>query len=319
MTTTAAAAPLGVMLHATVDMDTLLKALAATIPHVGTDKSGPGCERLRVVLDVAGMRLCLLATDSESAIMASVPLSEVDDAVIIDDDGPGVRVVDRVDLDLSKGAAKTISAVFGRVGGETVRLDVPADGRSIQVTDVSGMLAGRTVRVAAMGEWGPVDDAQRVDAAAMIAHTCAAPLAPQTTYSLLLKTMSRWAPTAKALGVLPLRVTASGMGLVAYGDLAEAVGLVVLGCLRVYGTTDAVPAAEAAYDGPATAILMDLLLDGAPVGGEATEEVSHAMVPERSAWLHEQDTDEDDVDTPTGDDDGDEPDDGDDTPGGDAA
>ena len=301
MTATSAPAPLGVMLHATCDMDTLLTALAATIPHVGTDKSGPGCDRLRVVLDVEAMRLCLLATDSESAIVAVVPLSEADDAVMIDDDGPGARVVDRVELDLSAGAAKTIRAVFLKTGGETVRLDVPADGRSLQVTDTSGMLVGRTVRVVAMGEWGPVGDEQRVDAAALIAHTCSQPLALQTTCSLLPKTLARWSPTAKALGVLPLRVTASGMGLMAYGDLTEAAGLVVLGCLRVYGTVDAVPAAEAAYDGPAVAVLMDLLLDGLPAGGEATEETSHAMMTELSAWLHEQDTDEDDVDTPGGD------------------
>ncbi|CED90600.1 hypothetical protein [Actinomyces succiniciruminis] len=318
MTATATPAPLGVMLHATCDMDTLLEALAAVVPHVGSDKAGPGCERLRLVLDVEAMRLCLLATDSESAIMASVPLEDADDAVVIDDDdGPGVRVVDRVDLDLSAGAAKTIFAVFKRVAGETVRLDVPADGRSVQVTDTSGMLVGRTVRVAAMGEWGPVDDEQRVDAAALIAHTCAAPLALQTTCSLLPKTLARWSPTAKALGVLPLRVTAGGMGLVAYGDLADADNLVVLGCLRIHGTVDAVPASEAAYDGPATAVLMDLLLDGSPVGGEATEEVSHAMVTELSAWLHEQD----DTDTDT--DGGGEPDgdgdDGDPNDGGDAA
>ncbi|WP_103061567.1 hypothetical protein [Actinomyces qiguomingii] len=311
MTSATAPAPLGVMLHATLPMPDLLTALAATIPHVGTDKSGPGCDRLRVVLDVAGMRLCLLATDSESAIMATVPLEDADDAVVIDGDGPGARVIDRVELDLSQGAAKTVLAVFRRVGGETVRLDVPADGRSIQATDVSGTLVGRTVRVAAMGEWGPTDDEQRVDAAAMIAHTCSQPLAVRTTCSLLPKTLARWAPTARALGALPLRVTATGMGLVAYGDLAEAAGLVVLGCLRVYGTTDAVPAAEAAYDGPAVAALMDLLLDGAPVGGEATEESAHAMVTELSAWLHEQDTDGD----PDADGDGD----GDDPVGGDAA
>lgn len=317
MTDTATPAPLGVTLHATLPMDDLLTALAAVVPHVGTERSGPGCDRLRLVLDVAGMRLCLLATDSESAIMASVPLSDADDAVVIDDDGPGARVVDRVDLDLTAGAAKTIRAVFAKTGGETVRVDVPADGRSIQVTDVSGMLVGRTVRVAAMGEWVPADDEQRVDAAAMIAHTCAAPLALQTTCSLLPKTLASWSPTAKALDVLPLRVTASGMGLMAYGDLADAAGLVVLGCLRVYGTVDAVSASEAAYDGPATAVLMDLLLDGAPVGGEAMEEVSHAMVSELSAWLHEQhdpDTDGDPDTDPDGDD---GPDDG--PAGGDAA
>ncbi|QHO91053.1 hypothetical protein CWT12_06575 [Actinomyces sp. 432] len=306
MTSTAAAAPLGVMLHATLPMPDLLTALAAVVPHVGADKSGPGCDRLRVVLDVAGMRLCLLATDSESAIMAVVPLEDADDAATVDG-----RRVERVELDLSAGAAKTIHAVFRRVGGETVRLDVPADGRSIQVTDTSGMLVGRTVRVAAMGEWGPTEDEQRVDAAALIAHTCAAPLALRTTCSLLPKTVARWAPTGKALGVLPLRVTADGMGLVAYGDLADANNLVVLGCLRVYGTTDAVPASEAAYDGPATAILMDLLLDGAPVGSEATEDASHAMISELSAWLHEQD------DTNT--DDGDSTDPDDDPVGGDAA
>ncbi|WP_136192001.1 hypothetical protein [Actinomyces procaprae] len=312
MTTAPTAAPLGVTLHATLPMDDLLTALAAVVPHVGTERSGPGCDRLRLVLDVEAMRLCLLATDSESAIEAVVPLSDADDAVVVRDadGGPGARVVDRVDLDLSAGAAKTILAVFRRVGGETVRVDVPADGRSVQVTDVSGLLVGRTVRVAAMGEWGPVGDEQRVDAAAMIASVCTAPLALRTTCSLLPKTLSRWAPTAKALGVLPLRVTASGMGLMAYGDLTEAAGLVVLGCLRVYGTVDAVPAAEAAYYGPATAVLMDLLLDGSPVGGEGVEEVSHAMVSELSAWLHEQD----DTDTDTGDDpdpDGDdEPDDG---------
>ncbi|WP_136314445.1 hypothetical protein [Actinomyces procaprae] len=311
MTATPAAAPLGVMLHATCDMAGLLMALGAVVPHVGTDRDGAGCDRLRLVLDVEAMRLCLLATDSVSAIMASVPLSEADDAVIIDGDGPvsAAQVVTRVDLDLTAGAAKTIIAVFRTVAGETVRLDVPADGRSIQVTDTSGMLAGRTVRVAAMGEWGPEGDEQRVDAAALIASVCAAPLALQTTCSLLPKALSRWSPTARALGVLPLRVTMGGMGLVVYGDLYAASGPVVLGCLRVYGTVDAVPSTEAAYDGPATAVLMDLLLDGAPVGGEATEEVSHAMVSELSAWLHEQD------DTDPGD--GDEPDG--DTPGGDAA
>lgn len=268
-------------LSAVCRMEDLLSAVAAVVPHVGRPKDGGGVDRVRVVVDAGAMRLALLAGDRTSAVVALAPLLEADEPDA--DDGGGAGWV--ADLDLTAPSARVIPAVLGKTGGDTAALTVDPIRRTLRVADASGLLAGRAVKVRAMGEW--VGDEERVCAAGVVLAACARPLAARATAFLPADALRSWAATGRALGGLPMRLTAAGDVVVAAGAVDDLDGLTVLGATAPMWGADHAPLDEPAYDGPGVTALMGLLLDGVPAGGETAPDRDRGLVGEITDWLHD--------------------------------
>ena len=268
-------------LSAVCRMEDLLSAVAAVVPHVGRPKDGGGVDRVRVVVDAGAMRLALLAGDRTSAAVALAPLLETDEPDA--DDGGGAGWV--ADLDLTAPSAKVIPAVLGKTGGDTAALTVDPIRRTLRVADASGLLEGRAVKVRAMGEW--VGDEERVCAAGLVLAACARPLAARATAFLPADALRSWAATGRALGGLPMRLTAAGDVVVAAGAVDDLDGLTVLGATATMWGADHAPLDEPAYDGPGVTALMGLLLDGVPAGGETAPDRDRGLVGEITDWLHD--------------------------------
>ena len=271
-------------LSAVCRMEDLLSAVAAVVPHVGRPKDGGGVDRVRVVVDAGAMRLALLTGDRTSAAVALAPLLETDEP---DDDGGGAGWV--ADLDLTAPSAKVIPAVLGKTGGDTAALTVDPIRRTLRVADASGLLEGRAVKVRAMGEW--VGDEERVCAASVVLAACARPLAARATAFLPADALRSWAVTGRALGGLPMRLTAAGDVVVAAGAVDDLDGLTVLGATAPMWSADYAPLDEPAYDGPGVTALMGLLLDGVPAGGETAPDRDRGLVGEITDWLHDRPAD----------------------------
>lgn len=263
-------------LRAVCRMEDLLSAVAAVVPHVGRPKDGGGVDRVRVVVDAGAMRLALLAGDRTSAAVALAPLLEADD-------GGGAGWV--ADLDLTAPSARVIPAVLGKTGGDTAALTVDPIRRTLRVADASGLLEGRAVKVRAMGEW--VGDEERVCAAGVVLTACARPLAARATAFLPADALRSWAATGRALGGLPMRLTAAGDVVVAAGAVDDLDGLTVLGATAPMWGADHAPLDEPAYDGPGVTALMGLLLDGVPAGGETAPDRDRGLVGEITDWLND--------------------------------
>lgn len=268
-------------LSAVCRMEDLLSAVAAVVPHVGRPKDGGGVDRVRVVVDAGAMRLALLASDRTSAAVALAPLLETDEPDA--DDGGGAGWV--ADLDLTAPSAKVIPAVLDKAGGDTAVLTVDPIRRTLRVADASGLLEGRAVKVRAMGEW--VGDEERVCAAGVVLAACARPLAVRATAFLPADALRSWAATGRALGGLPMRLTAAGDVVVAAGAVDGLDGLTVLGATAPMWGADHAPLDEPAYDGPGVTALMGLLLDGVPAGGETAPDRERGLVGEITDWLHD--------------------------------
>ena len=264
-------------LWAVCRMEDLLSAVAAVVPHVGRPKDGGGVDRVRVVVDAGAMRLALLAGDRTSAAVALAPLLEADDG------GGGAGWV--ADLDLTAPSAKVIPAVLDKAGGDTAALTVDPIRRTLRVADASGLLEGRAVKVRAMGEW--VGDEERVCAAGVVLAACARPLAARATAFLPADALRSWAATGRALGGLPMRLTAAGDVVVAAGAVDDLDGLTVLGATATMWGADHAPLDEPAYDGPGVTALMGLLLDGVPAGGETAPDRDRGLVGEITDWLND--------------------------------
>ena len=261
-------------LSAVCRMEDLLSAVAAVVPHVGRPRDGGGVDRVRVVVDAGAMRLALLAGDRTSAAVALAPLLEAD--------GGGGWVAD---LDLTAPSARVIPAVLDKAGGDTAALTVDPIRRTLRVADASGLLEGRAVKVRAMGEW--VGDEERVCAAGVVLAACARPLAARATAFLPADALRSWAATGRALGGLPMRLTAAGDVVVAAGAVDDLDGLTVLGATATMWGADHAPLDEPAYDGPGVTALMGLLLDGVPAGGETAPDRDRGLVGEITDWLHD--------------------------------
>lgn len=268
-------------LSAVCRMEDLLSAVAAVVPHVGRPRDGGGVDRVRVVVDAGAMRLALLAGDRTSAAVALAPLLETDEPDA--DDGGGAGWV--ADLDLTAPSAKVIPAVLDKAGGDTAALTVDPIRRTLRVADASGLLEGRAVKVRAMGEW--VGDEERVCAAGVVLAACARPLAARATAFLPAAALRSWAATGRALGGLPMRLTAAGDVVVAAGAVDDLDGLTVLGATATMWGADHAPLDEPAYDGPGVTALMGLLLDGVPAGGETAPGRDRGLVGEITDWLHD--------------------------------
>lgn len=264
-------------LSAVCRMEDLLSAVAAVVPHVGRPKDGGGVDRVRVVVDAGAMRLALLAGDRTSAAVALAPLLEADDG------GGGAGWV--ADLDLTAPSARVIPAVLDKAGGDTAALTVDPIRRTLRVADASGLLEGRAVKVRAMGEW--VGDEERVCAAGVVLAACARPLAVRATAFLPADALRSWAATGRALGGLPMRLTAAGDVVVAAGAVDDLDGLTVLGATAPVWGADHAPLDEPAYDGPGVTALMGLLLDGVPAGGETAPGRDRGLVGEITDWLND--------------------------------
>lgn len=267
-------------LSAVCRMEDLLSAVAAVVPHVGRPKDGGGVDRVRVVVDAGAMRLALLAGDRTSAAVALAPLLETDEP---DAAGGGAGWV--ADLDLTAPSARVIPAVLDKAGGDTAALTVDPIRRTLRVADASGLLEGRAVKVRAMGEW--VGDEERVCAAGVVLAACARPLAARATAFLPADALRSWAATGRALGGLPMRLTAAGDVVVAAGAVDDLDGLTVLGATATMWGADHAPLDEPAYDGPGVTALMGLLLDGVPASGETAPDRDRGLVGEITDWLHD--------------------------------
>lgn len=267
-------------LSAVCRMEDLLSAVAAVVPHVGRPKDGGGVDRVRVVVDAGAMRLALLAGDRTSAAVALAPLLETDEP---DAAGGGAGWV--ADLDLTAPSARVIPAVLDKAGGDTAALTVDPIRRTLRVADASGLLEGRAVKVRAMGEW--VGDEERVCAAGVVLAACARPLAARATAFLPADALRSWAATGRALGGLPMRLTAAGDVVVAAGAVDDLDGLTVLGATAPMWGADHAPLDEPAYDGPGVTALMGLLLDGGLAGGETAPDRDRGLVGEITDWLND--------------------------------
>ena len=267
-------------LSAVCRMEDLLSAVAAVVPHVGRPKDGGGVDRVRVEVDAGAMRLALLAGDQTSAAVALAPLLETDEP---DAAGGGAGWV--ADLDLTAPSARVIPAVLDKAGGDTAALTVDPIRRTLRVADASGLLEGRAVKVRAMGEW--VGDEERVCAAGVVLAACARPLAARATAFLPADALRSWAATGRALGGLPMRLTAAGDVVVAAGAVDDLDGLTVLGATAPMWGADHAPLDEPAYDGPGVTALMGLLLDGGPAGGETAPDRDRGLVGEITDWLND--------------------------------
>ncbi|MDO4243778.1 MAG: hypothetical protein Q4C85_08505 [Actinomyces sp.] len=272
-------------------MDHLVRAVRAVVPHTGPEKAGTGLERVRLVVDMVGMRLSVVATDGVSAAVASVLLAEADVT-----SGAGYAspdLVEVVDVDLTVRAARMIGRVHdtrGRHEDEGARAEVVVDDHcgTVSVTDVTGLWPGASVRVRTQPEWFSEEGLERQDAARMVMEACAEPLAGVATALMPADRMRQWAATAKELGGLPLRVTTGGNLVIAQGDADSP--LLFLGSTQAYGTSS-VQADDRAYVGSGTGVLMGLVIAGAPVGArEGHRSDERALVADLSAWLHEMDT-----------------------------
>ena len=272
---------LGLTLEATCRMEDLLRAIRVVVPHVGKEKDGGGVERVRVVVDLVMMHLVLLATCRDTSVMAVVPLVDATETL----DGSGSPVQEG-ELDLTAGALRVFPAVFEKTSADTARLELGLARRTLQVTDVSGLIEGRTVRVHASSEWTG-DEGERVCAARAVLAVCGEPLAASGSVVLPAGALRSWAASARVMGGLPMRVTTQGHALVAAGALEDLTGMAVLGTAGVLGAGE-IPLGEVAYDGPGMAALMGLLLDGEPAGGEPARDREHTLVTEISSWLREQ-------------------------------
>ncbi len=269
-------------LSAVCRMEDLLSAVAAVVPHVGRPKDGGGVDRVRVVVDAGAMRLALLAGDRTSAAVALAPLLETDEPDADDGGGAAGWVAD---LDLTAPSARVIPAVLDKAGGDTAALTVDPIRRTLRVADASGLLEGRAVKVRAMGEW--VGDEERVCAAGVVLAACARPLAARATAFLPADALRSWAATGRALGGLPMRLTAAGDVVVAAGAVDDLDGLTVLGATAPMWGADHAPLDEPAYDGPGVTALMGLLLDGVPAGGETAPDRDRGLVGEITDWLND--------------------------------
>lgn len=278
---TTAIVGLGLKLSATCRMEDLLRAVRVVVPHVGKERDGGGVERIRVVMDVVMMRLVLLATCRATSVVAFVPLLDADETL-----GEDCVPIPEAELDLSAGALRVFPAVFERTNADTARLELGLSRRTLQVTDVSGLVEGRTVRVHASSEWTG-DEGERVCAARAVLEVCGEPLAASGSVVLPAGALRSWSASARALGCLPVRVTTQGHVLVAAGALDDLSGMALLGVAGVLGAGTA-PTGETAYDGPGLAALMDLLLDGEPSGGEPAIGRERALVTEIDSWLRNQ-------------------------------
>ena len=84
-----------------------------------------------------------------------------------------------------------------------------------------------------------------------------------------------------------MRLTAAGDVVVAAGAVDDLDGLTVLGATAPVWGADYAPLDEPAYDGPAIAALMGLLLDGVPAGGETAPDRDRGLVGEITDWLND--------------------------------
>ncbi|VEG28019.1 hypothetical protein [Actinomyces howellii] len=282
--------PSTVQVRVVCPMDLLVRAVRAVVPHTGPEKAGTGLERVRLVVDLEGMRLSVVTTDGVSAAVASVLLEEAD--VVGDGEPADTGLVEVVEVDLTVRAARMIGRVHDPRGAredQGARAEVVVDEHcgTVSVTDVTGLWPGASVRVRSQPDWYSEEGLERQDAARMVMEACAEPLAGAATMLMPSDHMRQWAATAKELGGLPLRATTGGHLLIAQGDADSP--MLFLGSTIAFGTAGT-RADDRAYDGSGTGVLMGLLIDGAPVGArEGRRSDERALVADLSAWLHEQD------------------------------
>ena len=116
-------------------------------------------------------------------------------------------------------------------------------------------------------------------------------MAARATAFLPADALRSWAVSGRALGGLPMRLTAAGDVVVAAGAVDDLDGLTVLGATAPMWGADHAPLDEPAYDGPGVTALMGLLLDGVPAGGETAPDRDRGLVGEITDWLHDRPAD----------------------------
>lgn len=252
---------------AVVDMGEFVIAAGAVAPHAGKEKDGRAMDRVRFILDPGQMSAAIAACCPSRAAVAIMPVAEAGD-------WRGRRV----EADVTPQALRVMSRVFDAAEQGSVRIDMRLTDTggghwralSVQATDVSGMIPGRTVRVMALPEWG-ARGARRADAVALVLASCASAEAGAGAFTIQKGDVAAWARTARVLGGLPLVVVEDDRVLVRYGCLTDARGLVFLATGATHGAGPAATGAPGAYEGPALEVLMGMLLDGGPEGGRRAE------------------------------------------------
>ncbi|WP_172121292.1 hypothetical protein [Actinomyces faecalis] len=243
-----------VMPRVVVRGQALMTALRAVVPHLGTGARPRGTRRLRVWVSPGDRLLCLTATDLTSHVLATVELVEAWDG--------GGEVID---VDVSAVEAGRVVGMHSEVD-EYSRLEVLVDepGGRLQVTDMTGLLPGRSARVSLMEP--PVFPGDRRDVTGALARACREPLAGSASMVLDPAKMRAWMRTASVLGHLPVRGTTEGSLLVAAGDHVAARGTdwtpegwSFLGSTLAMGlSSQPSPAGVPAYGGELLAVCQDL-------------------------------------------------------------
>ncbi|MDU6151227.1 MAG: hypothetical protein E6640_03270 [Actinomyces urogenitalis] len=232
----------------------LITVLRAVLPHLGTGAKPRDTKRLRVWISPGDRMLCLTATDLSSHVLATVELVEAWDG--------GGEVID---VDMSAVEAGHVVAMHSDVD-EYSRLEVLVDepGGRLQVTDMTGLLPGRSARVSLMEP--PVFPGDRRDVTGALARACREPLAMSASMVLDPAKMRAWMRTARALGHLPVRGTVEGNLIVAAGDHVASrgsdwapAGWSLLGSTWAMGlSTQPSPVGVSAYSGELLAVCEDL-------------------------------------------------------------
>ncbi|SPT53777.1 Uncharacterised protein [Actinomyces bovis] len=193
-------------LEVVVSGHALRQALAAMLPHVGTGDCQEAQKAIRLVIDSRFGLVTTLASGGGS-VAASMPIRDT-------------RASSEPVLDvlLSASVAKLILAASKPTSLDEQLLSLGWSGR-LWVTDVSGLLDGRALRVPALSwlEEGLVVP----DVAEDILIAAALPLAGSATVNLTPPVVGRWATTARALGSWPLRVTTGHSFLVVGGQFGS--------------------------------------------------------------------------------------------------
>lgn len=212
----------------------LAAALLAVAPLAGKEEAA----RVRLVLDPGRGCLAVTATNRCDRALASTPLIEAWDCA----DG------EVVDVDMSAETARTIARVHRPGKDDDGSLEVAVDDQEalVQVTDVTGLLPGRCLRLHL------TPPGERVDVGGALARAAAEPLAAVASLRLSARTVKAWTATATVLGGLPVRATSEGHLLVVCDSPEDdrLHGLELLGCTETSGISQAATAAPRAYDGP---------------------------------------------------------------------
>lgn len=190
--------------------------------HAGRPADGLGWVRVVVDPDHPG-HLALLATNETDPVVATVPVEEMVE-------GTG----DLFDFVITTPVAKLVAKVFKGKADADLWLRLVYAPPALVVTDISGMLSGRSLTVHA--EETAQCDLRVVDVAKELLDACGLPLAASASVALAPGSLAAWRLSADEIGGLPLRVTTGRQFVVAAGALGSGLQWAIVGAGLTVGS-----------------------------------------------------------------------------------